>query len=70
MPPEDAARVHSFFVRRSSDRNRGQFQETVRVTQPTTKLNAFPVFVRVEGRVVIIVGGGDEALAKARLLGQ
>jgi uroporphyrin-III C-methyltransferase / precorrin-2 dehydrogenase / sirohydrochlorin ferrochelatase len=40
------------------------------VTQPTAKLNAFPVFVRVEGRVVVIVGSGDEALAKARLLGQ
>ena len=36
----------------------------------TAKLNAFPVFMRVEGRVVVIVGGGEEALAKARLLGQ
>ena len=34
------------------------------------KLNAFPVFVRVEGRTIVIVGGGDEALAKARLVGQ
>ncbi|QKC81769.1 siroheme synthase CysG [Mesorhizobium sp. NZP2077] len=34
------------------------------------KLNAFPVFVRVEGEAVAIVGGGDEALAKARLIGQ
>jgi uroporphyrin-III C-methyltransferase / precorrin-2 dehydrogenase / sirohydrochlorin ferrochelatase len=40
------------------------------VTQPPAKLNAFPVFVRVEGRVVVIVGGGHEALAKARLVGQ
>jgi len=34
------------------------------------KLNAFPVFMRVDRRVVAIVGGGDEALAKARLVGQ
>ena len=38
--------------------------------QPTAKLNAFPVFMRVEGEAVVIVGGGEEALAKARLLGQ
>ena len=36
----------------------------------TPKLNAFPVFMRVEGEAVAIVGGGDEALAKARLIGQ
>ena len=36
----------------------------------TPKLNAFPVFMRVEGEAVIIVGGGEEALAKARLIGQ
>lgn len=40
------------------------------MTQHQTKLNAFPVFVRVEGRVVVVVGNGEEALAKARLLGQ
>ena len=34
------------------------------------KLNAFPVFMRVEGQAVVIVGGGEEALAKARLLSQ
>ncbi|MHC2793961.1 siroheme synthase-like protein [Mesorhizobium jarvisii] len=38
--------------------------------QANAKLNAFPVFVRVEGEAVAIVGGGDEALAKARLIGQ
>ena len=38
--------------------------------QSATKLNAFPVFLRVERRAVVIVGGGEEALAKARLLGQ
>ncbi|WP_265515994.1 siroheme synthase CysG [Nitratireductor luteus] len=36
----------------------------------TAKLNAFPVFMRVEGRRVTIVGGGEEALAKARLMAQ
>ncbi|MGF7008521.1 siroheme synthase CysG [Aminobacter sp. BE322] len=34
------------------------------------KLNAFPIFLKVEGRAVTIVGGGGEALAKARLLAQ
>ncbi|WP_163272392.1 siroheme synthase CysG [Chelativorans alearense] len=36
----------------------------------TAKLNAFPVFMRVDGRRVVIVGGGEEALAKARLMAQ
>jgi uroporphyrin-III C-methyltransferase/precorrin-2 dehydrogenase/sirohydrochlorin ferrochelatase len=34
------------------------------------KLNAFPVFMRVEGKTVTIVGGGEQAFAKARLLAQ
>ncbi|RWC47745.1 MAG: uroporphyrinogen-III C-methyltransferase [Mesorhizobium sp.] len=34
------------------------------------KLNAFPVFMRVDGQAVAVVGGGEEALAKARLIGQ
>ena len=40
------------------------------MTKEIPGLNAFPIFLRVEGGVVVIVGGGDEALAKARLLGQ
>lgn len=36
----------------------------------TAKLNAFPIFMRVEQRRVVIVGGGEEALAKARLMAQ
>lgn len=34
------------------------------------KLNTFPVFMRVKDRTVVIVGGGEEALAKARLVAQ
>jgi len=37
---------------------------------PETKFNAFPVFMKVENRTVVIVGNGDEALAKARLMAQ
>lgn len=36
----------------------------------TAKLDAFPVFMRVDGRPVVIVGNGKEALARARLIGQ
>jgi uroporphyrin-III C-methyltransferase/precorrin-2 dehydrogenase/sirohydrochlorin ferrochelatase len=35
-----------------------------------SRLTAFPVFMRVEGRDVVIVGGGEEGLAKARLMRQ
>ena len=34
------------------------------------RLNAFPVFMKVEKRIVVIVGSGGEALAKTRLIGQ
>ncbi|MCV0394297.1 MAG: siroheme synthase CysG [Rhizobiaceae bacterium] len=34
------------------------------------KLNAFPVFMKVENRPVVVVGAGEEALAKARLMAQ
>jgi len=40
------------------------------VPAETQKLVAFPVFVRVENRAVVIAGGGAEAFAKARLLAQ
>lgn len=33
-------------------------------------INAFPVFMRVAGRAVVVVGDGEEALAKARLMAQ
>ncbi|QPC86257.1 uroporphyrinogen-III C-methyltransferase [Mesorhizobium sp. NBSH29] len=40
------------------------------MTTEQAKLNAFPVFMRVDGQSVVIVGNGEEALAKARLLSQ
>jgi len=40
------------------------------MSAPETKLNAFPVFMKVENRKVVIVGNGEEALAKARLMAQ
>ncbi|MCX7305797.1 MAG: siroheme synthase CysG [Hyphomicrobiales bacterium] len=40
------------------------------MSKNATKLNAFPIFMRVAGEAVVIVGDGEEALAKARLLGQ
>jgi uroporphyrin-III C-methyltransferase / precorrin-2 dehydrogenase / sirohydrochlorin ferrochelatase len=46
------------------------FRTLLVMPQANAKLNAFPVFMRVEGEAVAIVGGGEEALAKARLLSQ
>jgi uroporphyrin-III C-methyltransferase/precorrin-2 dehydrogenase/sirohydrochlorin ferrochelatase len=40
------------------------------MTSINPPINAFPVFMKVEGRVVVVIGNGDEALAKARLLSQ
>jgi uroporphyrin-III C-methyltransferase/precorrin-2 dehydrogenase/sirohydrochlorin ferrochelatase len=37
---------------------------------PAARLNAFPIFAKLEGRLVAIVGEGEEALAKARLMAQ
>ncbi len=39
------------------------------MTQANHKLTTFPAFFRVSGRNVVVVGEGDEAFAKARLLG-
>ncbi len=36
----------------------------------TRKLGVFPAFHKVEGRRVVVVGGGSEAAAKIRLLGE
>lgn len=38
------------------------------MTEAQQKLSTFPAFFRVGGRTVVIVGAGDEAFAKARLL--
>jgi uroporphyrin-III C-methyltransferase/precorrin-2 dehydrogenase/sirohydrochlorin ferrochelatase len=35
---------------------------------PNDQLSTFPAFFRVEGKDVVVVGNGDEALAKVRLL--
>jgi uroporphyrin-III C-methyltransferase/precorrin-2 dehydrogenase/sirohydrochlorin ferrochelatase len=40
------------------------------MAEPQAKLDAFPVFMRVKGRACVIVGGGREAFAKARLMAQ
>lgn len=40
------------------------------MTKDSARLNAFPIFMRVEGGAVVIVGDGEEALAKTRLLSQ
>ncbi|MBX3532408.1 MAG: siroheme synthase CysG [Rhizobiaceae bacterium] len=40
------------------------------MAEPQAKLDAFPVFMRVKNRACVIVGGGAEAFAKARLLSQ
>ncbi len=38
------------------------------MTEAQQKLSTFPAFFRVSGRTVLVVGEGDEAFAKARLL--
>ncbi|MGB6116688.1 MAG: NAD(P)-dependent oxidoreductase, partial [Mesorhizobium sp.] len=34
------------------------------------RINAFPLFMKVADKLVVIVGSGEEALANARLIGQ
>ena len=48
----------------------GKLRNVSVTNSETQRLNAFPVFMRVEGEAVVIVGGGEEALAKARLIAQ
>ncbi|MFT4159395.1 siroheme synthase CysG [Shinella sp.] len=38
------------------------------MTEAQAKLSTFPAFFRVSGRTVVVVGDGDEAFAKTRLL--
>ena len=40
------------------------------MAEPQAKLDAFPIFMCVSDRTAVIVGGGAEAFAKARLLAQ
>jgi len=35
-----------------------------------SKLDVFPAFVKVAGKTIVVVGGGDEAVAKLRLLSE
>jgi uroporphyrin-III C-methyltransferase/precorrin-2 dehydrogenase/sirohydrochlorin ferrochelatase len=64
-----AARA-GFFFRRPDAAKIPAVQGFRRMTSPAARLNAFPVFFRVENRRIVIVGGGEEAFAKARLLAQ
>ncbi|ESW82662.1 siroheme synthase [Mesorhizobium sp. LSJC285A00] len=58
----------SFFA--SAPKTAELFRNLFVMPHTNPKLTAFPVFMRVEGEAVAIVGGGGEALAKARLLDQ
>ena len=40
------------------------------MSEQNATLNAFPIFVKTDGKRVTIIGGGGEAFAKARLLAQ
>jgi uroporphyrin-III C-methyltransferase / precorrin-2 dehydrogenase / sirohydrochlorin ferrochelatase len=70
LPPK-ILRATSFLQlrRRKGDYPR-QHQGAAYLMPSQAKLNAFPVFMKVEDRRVVIVGGGEEALAKARLISQ
>jgi uroporphyrin-III C-methyltransferase/precorrin-2 dehydrogenase/sirohydrochlorin ferrochelatase len=60
----------ALIIRELISKLRRHGEKSVPMTPTHPRLNAFPVFMRVEGETVVIVGGGVEALAKARLLGQ
>jgi uroporphyrin-III C-methyltransferase/precorrin-2 dehydrogenase/sirohydrochlorin ferrochelatase len=60
----------SFFFLRAEAAKIPSDQGFRRMPPFSAKLNTFPVFMRVENRAVVIVGGGEEALAKARLMAQ
>jgi uroporphyrin-III C-methyltransferase/precorrin-2 dehydrogenase/sirohydrochlorin ferrochelatase len=62
--------VDCFWFFAPARRTDNPFRIPLAMPQTNPKLNAFPVFMRVEGEAVAIVGGGEEALAKARLIGQ
>lgn len=40
------------------------------MANPTNRLNVFPIFFKVEGKLAVVVGDGAEAMAKSRLLGE
>ncbi len=55
------------------DRHTARFHSEALAMPPAsqpTKLTTFPFFMKVSGRLIVIVGGGAEAFAKARLLAQ
>jgi uroporphyrin-III C-methyltransferase/precorrin-2 dehydrogenase/sirohydrochlorin ferrochelatase len=64
------ARRCFFQSERLERKNARHSERSASMTSSNQKLNAFPVFLRVAGRAIVIVGGGDAALAKARLVAQ
>ncbi|MEM8751112.1 MAG: siroheme synthase CysG [Pseudomonadota bacterium] len=48
----------------------GSAYSAVSGSNDSGKLDVFPAFIRVADKTVVVVGGGDEAAAKLRLLGE